>query len=119
MLGAAQAGEEPEHQLTVSMYSQQIVESMLSDLQTTHEVGEQIGKIERGTTPVDFFNAQTDAIGVKEPVPPRGILHDKTISRALITGRSEDKDKPVDNPYYVGDGRAGDTEPGPYWLQNL
>ncbi len=120
MLGAAQAGEEPDHHLTVSMYSQQIVESMLSDLQTTHEAGEQIGKIERGTMPVDFFNAQTDAMGVKEPTPPRGMIADKVISGALITGRPEDNAKPpVENPWYGGDDRGGNTEPGPYWLQNL
>ena len=118
MLGAAQAGEEADHHLTVSMYSQQLVESMLSDLQTTHEAGEQIGKIERGTTPVDFFNAQTDAIGVKEPTPPRGMLGDKLISGALITGNPEDNKKPpVENPWYGGD--RGNSEPGPYWLQNL
>ncbi len=120
MLGAAQAGEEPEHHLTVSMYSQQLVESMLSDLQTTHEAGEQIGKIERGTTPVDFFNAQTDALGVKEPTPPRGMIADRFISGALVTGNPEDNKKPaIENPWYGGDGRGGDAEPGPYWLQNL
>lgn len=119
MLGAAQAGEEPDHQLTVSMYSQQMIESMLSDLQTTHESGEEIGKIERGTTPVDFFNAGADAMGVKEPTPPRGMIADKEISGALITGRPEDNEKPpVKNPWYGGDGR-GDSEPGPYWLQHL
>jgi hypothetical protein len=116
MLGTAQAGEEADHHLTVSMYSQQIVESMLSDLQTTHKAGEQIGKIERGTTPVDFFNSQTDAIGVKDPMPSRGMLADKVISSALITGRPEDADKPADNPWYGGD---KNTEPGPYWLQGL
>ena len=114
MLGAAQAGEEANHNLTVSMYSQQIVESMLSDLQTTHRPGEQIGKIERGTLPVDFFNAQTDAMGVKDPMPTRGAAADRVVSQALITGRLEDKDKVIDNPWYAGDGT---TEPGSYWLQ--
>lgn len=118
MLGSAQAGEEADHQLTVSMYSQQIIESMLSDLQTTHEVGEQIGKIERGTTPVDFFNSQTDAMGVKDPLPTRGVAVDRIINQALITGRPEDSNKQIENPWYGGDGR-GDAEPGPYWLQSL
>ena len=118
-LGAAQAGEEPDHHLTVSMYSQQIVESMLSDLQTTHKAGEEIGKIERGTTPVDFFNAQTDAMGVKDPMPTRGVAADRVINQALITGRPEDSDKPIENPWYGGDGKGGDKEPGPYWLQRL
>ena len=115
MLGAAQAGEEADHQLTVSMYSQQIVESMLSDLQTTHQPGEQIGKIERGTTPVDFFNSQTDAMGVKDPLPTRGAAADKIINQALITGRPEDSNKQIENPWYGGDEH---TEPGPYWGQN-
>jgi hypothetical protein len=115
MLGAAQAGEEADHQLTVSMYSQQIVESMLSDLQTTHKAGEQIGKIERGTTPVDFFNSQTDAMGVKDPLPTRGAAADRIINQALITGRPEDSNKQIENPWYGGDEH---TEPGPYWGQN-
>ena len=102
MLGAAQAGEEADHHLTISMYSQQIVESMLSDLQTTHEAGERIGKIERGTTPVDFFNSNADAMGVKDPTPSRGMISDKFISGALITGNPEDNNKPpVKNPWYV------------------
>ena len=121
MLGAAQAGEEADHHLTVSMYSQQIVESMLSDLQTTHKPGEQtthkpgeqIGKIERGTTPVDFFNARTDALGVIDPTPSRGILSDKIISQALVTGREEDKDILIVNPHYK-DGERGEPEPYPW-----
>ena len=121
MLGAAQAGEEADHQLTVSIFSQQIMESMLSDLQTTHKAGEEIGKIERGTTPVDFFNANTDAMGVKDPMPTRGVAADRIISQALITGRAEDKDKLIENPWNAGDrGRDGEpAEPGPYWLQRL
>ena len=115
MLGTAQADEEADHHLTVSMYSQQIVESMLSDLQTTHKAGEEIGKIERGTTPVDFFNTQTDAMGVKDPLPTRGAAADRVINQALITGRPEDSDKQIENPWYAGDGT---TEPGPYWLQH-
>lgn len=115
MLGTAQAGEEADHHLTVSMYSQQIVESMLSDLQTTHQAGEQIGKIERGTTPTDFFNSQTDAMGVKDPLPTQGAAGDRIISGSLITGRPEDN-KPIENPWYAGDDT---TEPGPYWLQRL
>ena len=115
MLGTAQADEEADHHLTVSIYSQQIVESMLSDLQTTHEAGEEIGKIERGTTPVDFFNTQTDAMGVKDPLPTRGAAADRVINQALITGRPEDSDKQIENPWYAGDGT---TEPGPYWLQH-
>ena len=115
MLGTAQADEEADHHLTVSIYSQQIVESMLSDLQTTHEAGEKIGKIERGTTPVDFFNSQTDAMGVKDPLPTRGAAADRVINQALITGRPEDSDKQIENPWYAGDGT---TEPGPYWLQH-
>ena len=115
MLGTAQADEEADHHLTVSIYSQQIVESMLSDLQTTHEAGEEIGKIERGTTPVDFFNSQTDAMGVKDPLPTRGAAADRVINQALITGRPEDSDKQIENPWSAGDGT---TEPGPYWLQH-
>ena len=58
-------------------------------------------------------------MGVKEPTPPRGMIADKEISGALITGRPEDNEKPpVKNPWYGGDGR-GDSEPGPYWLQHL
>ena len=113
MLGAAQAGEEADHHLTVSIYSQQIMESMLNDLQTTHKAGEQIGKIERGTTPVDFFNSRTDAMGVIEPTPSRGILSDRIISQALITGREEDKDKLVVNPHY-NDGGRGESDPYPW-----
>jgi hypothetical protein len=115
MLGTAQADEEADHPLTVSIYSQQIVESMLSDLQTTHKAGEEIGKIERGTTPVDFFNSQTDAMGVKDPLPTRGAAADRVINQALITGRPEDSGNQIENPWYAGDGT---TEPGPYWLQH-
>jgi len=127
MLAAAQAGEEPDHVTVIGIYSQQIVESMLADLQAGVLPKEQADGVKIGHPPVDFFNFDVDAMSVKMGEIPRGRIQLPTIPGSFITGDPADKHTQEENPWFSdgrhsgdGDGgTAGDREPGPYWLQKL
>ena len=122
MLAAAQAGEEPDHMTIISIYSSQIVESMLGDLQAGGLPGSQAAGTKLGSTPVPFFSMETDAMSVKMLEPSRGRVQGRYIPRSLVTGNPLDKRIPVKNPFYSDGRHSGDKlveEPGPYWLQRL
>ena len=108
MLASAQAGEEPDHALTVSIVSQQITDSMLADLQT------RTGLPADDSGDVDRAGVQTTSV-----VPHERVLN-SAIPLVLETGNPADVGKPAPNEWYSsGKGGAADKEPDTYWLQNL
>lgn len=127
MLAAAQAGEEPEHATVIGIYSQQIVESMLADLQAGVLPRGHADGVKLSVPPVDFFNFDVDAMSVRMGVIPRGRVLAPTMPGSFLTGDPADKHTQEENPWF-SDGRHdnrheggsdGDREPGPYWLQRL
>jgi hypothetical protein len=118
MLAAAQAGEEPDHAATIAIFSNQIVESMLADLQSGALPGGKADGSKFGSPAVNFFNGDTDAMNVMNPMPSRAQANNLALPRSLIEVGG-DKFTPAPNPYYSGGRDAGDREPGPYWLQRL
>lgn len=119
ILAAAQAGEEPDHSSVISIYSAQIMDSMLADLQSGAIPSAKADGSKFGSPAVDFFNGDTDAMNVKLITPSRAQVNNLALPYSLTTGNPADKFTPAPNPYY-SDGRgAGDREPGPYWLQRL
>jgi hypothetical protein len=119
MLGAAQAGEEPDHSSVIAIDSNQIVESMLADLQSGALPAAKADGSKFGSPAVDFFNGDTDAMNVRMVMPGRAQANNPALPKSLETGNPADKFTPVPNPYY-SDGRdANAREPAPYWLQRL
>lgn len=131
MLATAQAGEEPDHMTVISIYSAQIVESMLADLQAGGLPGGRAAGTKLGGYPKDFYNFDADSMDVKMIEPSRGRVLGRYIPESLLTGDPSDKGNLVENPYYSGGRHSGDKgdgddaetggggEPGPYWLQRL
>ena len=137
MLAPAQAGDEPDHAVVVSLTPAQTIDSMLLDLQA--------GGIPSSSSPTASGNtASTIATGgIKDGgMPdlsshPRDRVLNPTIPLSAITGNPNDRETIVPNPYYGGKDRGGSTgggttvtptptptpeptpEPKPYWLQNL
>ena len=119
ILAAAQAGEEPEHSSVIAIYSSQIVDSMLADLQAGGSPSAKADGSKVGSPAVDFFNGDTDAMNVRMVMPARAQANNLALPLSLVTGNPADKFTPAPNPYY-SDGRGpGDREPGPYWMQRL
>lgn len=119
MLAAAQAGEEPDHVTVIGIYSQQIVESMLADLQAGVLPNEQADGVKLSRPPADFFNFDVDAMSVRMGEIPRGRVLSPAIPKSFITGDPADKHTPEKNPWFSDGRHEGDREPGPYWLQKL
>ena len=119
MLAAAQAGEEPDHSTVISIYSPQIVESMLADLQAGALPETKASGSSIGTPATDFFNGDTDAMAVKLMTPSRDRVLNPAIPKSFITGNPADKYTPEKNPWFSDGRKDGDREPGPYWLQRL
>ena len=142
MLAAAQAGEEPDHVTTIGIYSQQIVESMLADLQAGVLPNEQADGVKLSHPPADFFNFDVDAMSVRMIEPSRGRIMDRFIPESMLSGDPSDRDTTTENPYYSdgrhngdrdydgdwggggsggssGGGSGGGGEPGPYPWQRL
>lgn len=118
MLAAAQAGEEPEHTTVIAIYSAQVVESMLADLQAGALPNNQADGTALVQPPVDFYvNGDVDAMSVKMLEPSRGRVNDRLIPNSFFTGDPSDRNSYSENPYYSGGRDNG--EPGPYWLQRL
>ena len=117
ILASAQAGEEPDHAEVVSMYSQQMVDTMLADLQFSAGPGDKAGGSILNDVNADFNHGDVDALGVRLIQPPRGLVNAPVIPLSVITGKPEDSDKEIKNPAYSGGGDY--REPGAYWLQNL
>lgn len=133
MLAASQAGEEPDHATVIAIYSPQIVESMLADLQSGVLPGEQTVGAKFGSIPANFYNFDTDAMNVRMIEPSRGRVLGRYIPESMLTGNPADRGSLVKNPYYSDGRHSGDRdgdnhhisggggggEPGPYWLQIL
>lgn len=119
MLAAAQAGEEPDHVTVIGIYSQQIVESMLADLQAGVLPKEQADGVKISHPPADFFNFDVDAMSVRMGEIPRGRVLAPAIPKSFITGDPSDKYTPEKNPWFSDGRHSNDREPGPYWLQKL
>lgn len=117
ILASSQAGEEPDHAEVVSMYSQQMVDTMLADLQFSAGPGDKAGGSILNDVNADFNHGDVDALGVRFVQPPRSLVNVPFIPESVITGNPEDSDKVVENPAYSGG--SGYREPGPYWLQSL
>ena len=117
MLAAAQAGEEPDHSSVISIYSGQIVDSMLADLQVGMLPAGKADGSRIGSPAVDFFNGDTDAMNVKMITPARAQANNPALPLSLITGNPADRFTPVHNPYFSDDRKA--HEPRGYWLQRL
>ena len=119
LLAAAQAGEEPDHASTIDIFSAQIVDSMLADLQSGVIPAAKADGSKFGSPAVDFFNGDTDAMNVLMRMPSRARVNNPAIPNSLNTGNVADKFTPAPNPYY-SDGRdSNNREPAPYWLQRL
>ena len=119
ILAAAQAGEEPDHASTIDIFSAQIVDSMLADLQSGVIPKAKSDGSKFGSPAVDFFNGDTDAMNVLMRMPSRAKANNLALPNSVNTGNIGDKFTPAPNPYY-SDGRdANDREPAPYWLQRL
>ena len=119
MLAAAQAGEEPDHVTVIGIYSQQIVESMLADLQSGLIPNQQADGVNVGHPPADFFNFDVDAMSVLMNEIPRGRVLESAIPLSFITGDPADKHTAEENPWFSDGRHKGDREPEPYWLQKL
>lgn len=138
MLAPAQAGDEPDHAVVVSLTPAQTIDSMLLDLQA--------GGIPSSSSPTASGNTATTLAtgGINDGgMPdlsshPRDRVLNPTIPLSAITGNPNDRETIVPNPYYGGKDRGGSTgggtviptptpsptpeptpEPKPYWLQNL
>ena len=127
MLTSAQAGEEPDHSVVVSISRTQIGDSMLSDLQSSGTTD-----ANPGSTMVASVNAADSAATENAGGDTSGgegaarIARDRLLNPELpmsaVTGNPSDSGGTTPNPYYRGGGRSNpepQPEPNPYWLQNL
>ena len=113
MLAAAQAGEEPDHAVVVSITRPELVESMLADLQS----GSLSGSKSAADTQAAFTAATgEESVGGGMSRVARDRLMNPTIPASALTGDPADRGTFVQNPYYTKDRSA---EPSTYWLQNL
>ena len=98
MLGVAQADEEPNHAVVVSIAGPQITESVLADLQTSDKKGKSAADLQAA------FRAALDEDGAKSGL--------SRVARDRISDPA--------SPYYTKNRKAAESsEPIPYWLQNL
>ncbi|MBO5939687.1 MAG: hypothetical protein J6R18_00630 [Kiritimatiellae bacterium] len=119
ILAAAQAGEEPMHLEVISIYPQQITDSMLADLQAGVLPGEHSSAASLDAHHLDFFHGDVDAMHVKMPTPSKTRVQIPVLPGALVTGRPEDNDELVKNPEHTsGRDYADKGEPKPYRWQN-
>lgn len=127
MLAKAQAEDEPDHAVVVSITRMELVESMLADLQAG-------GSPDGSKTAADTqsaFTAANDDEGVNGSMSriSRDRVMNPTIPASALTGDPADAGTSVPNPYYTrnrgggsvvpGTVESGTVEPDTYWLQNL
>ena len=115
MLGAAQAGDEPNHAIVVGINQPQTVDSMLADLQSGSTVGI------NGAFGTSMYTAANgdDGAGSGLSRVPRDRVANPTIPASALTGNPADSGETVLNPDYTKDRSAKVIEPETYWLQNL
>ena len=117
MLAAAQAGEEPDHSTVIGIYSQQVVESMLADLQAGALPSRNADGTAHGNAPKDFYiSGDVDAMSVKMLEPSRGRINNRFLPDFYENPYYSGGRKPTDKGDYEGGGSGG-GEPGGYWLQ--
>ena len=131
MLAAAQAGEEPDHAVVVSITRSQLVDSLLADLQGDNKTGKSAAAVQSA-----FVAANNEeGVGIGLTRVPRDRISNATIPASALSGDSADRGTFVPNPYYKknrsgtamrgepseggGGGGGGRPEPEPYWLQRL
>ena len=112
MLATAQAEDEPDHAVVVSITRPELVESMLADLQAGNVVGKSAADTKTGFT---VANGE-EGVNIGMTRMPRDRVMNPTIPASALSGDSADAGTFVPNPYYRPS-RHG--EPGTYWLQNL
>ena len=136
MLAPAQAGDEPNHAVVVSISPAQTIDSMLLDLQA--------GGIPSSSSPTAGGNSVLSPIATGGDSPasslgsnPRDRVLNPSVPLSSLTGNPADAGTIVPNPYYGGSTRGGgsggstvipssseeggDTPgptPRPYWMQN-
>ena len=119
MLATAQAEDEPDHAVVVSITRPELVESMLADLQAG--VSSDGGKSASDTQAA--FTAANGEEGVGDSMTriARDRVMNPTIPASALSGDPADAGTFVPNPYYSKDrsSNANPVEPDTYWLQNL
>ena len=115
MLGAAQAGDEPNHAIVVDINQPQTVDSMLADLQAGSTVGV------HGAFGASMYTTANsdDGAGTGISRVPRDRIANPTLPASALTGNPADSGVTVPNPYYTKNRSAKVIEPETYWLQNL
>lgn len=101
MLAAAQAGDEPDHAVVVSITRSQLIDSMLADLQSGDDAGKSAAKNQTAFTAAN----DEEGVGVGLTRVPR----DRVMN-------------PNNNQYYTKNrivDKGSNVEPDTYWLQNL
>lgn len=101
MLAAAQAGDEPDHAVVVSITRSQLIDSMLADLQSGDDARESAAKNQAAFTAAN----DEEGVGVGLTRVPR----DRVMN-------------PNNNQYYTKNrivDKGSNVEPDTYWLQNL
>ena len=117
MLGAAQAGEEPDHAVVIAITRTQLLDSMLADLQS----GDKKGTSATGTQAAFVAANGEEGVGTGLSRVPRDRISNAMIPASALSGDPADRGTLVPNPYYKKDRSSDSTtpEPVPYWLQRL
>lgn len=121
MLATAQAEDEPDHAVVISITKSQLVDSMLADLQAG-------GKGKSAADTQEAYTAATGEEGVGTGLSrvPRDRVMNPSIPKSALTGNPADRGTSVPNPYYKKDrtnttpsiiGDSGTEEPHGYWTQ--
>ena len=138
MLAPAQAGDEPDHAVVVSLSPAQTIDSMLLDLQAGGLPSSSSPAVSGNTaTTIATSGAGTDGAVTGLSSVPRDRVLNPSVPLSSITGNPADRETVVPNPYYGGKERGGSgggtvtpviiptptptptPEPVPYWLQGL
>ena len=116
MLATAQAEDEPDHAVVVSITRPELVESMLADLQAGN-----VSVVKSAADTKTGFTVANGEEGVNSGMTriSRDRVMNPTIPASALSGDSADAGTSVPNPYYSKRRSGGSEEPGTYWLQNL
>ena len=127
MLATAQAEDEPNHAVVVSITRPELVESMLGDLQAG--VSPTSGKTAADTKSTFTMANGEEGVSIGLTRIPRDRVINSTIPASALSGDPSDAGTSVPNPYYRSSrhggssggtsGGGGSVEPDTYWLQNL
>ena len=101
MLAAAQAGDEPDHAVVVSITRSQLIDSMLADLQSGDDASKSAAKNQAAFTAAN----DEEGVGVGLTRIPRDRVMNPNNNQYYTKNRTADK--------------GNNVEPNTYWLQNL